>query len=229
MNGLSIAEINRDTFWTLIDQAREQCGQDLDASAQWLKNCLLTMEPQQSQNFHDIMHAYMDAANKYGLWTAGEIMCEYGCTDDGFMDFRAWVIAQGKEVYLAALNDPDSLADVPAYGGCQFESLLYIGDIAYEELTGRSAYDDIDKAAYKKLKAEIRQSITYGDGIGYPYSGADIPAYLPRLCRKNFTEAEILFNFSRRQIWNPTSPEIKRARKSEKKSKKVQQRKGDAR
>lgn len=162
-------EINRDTFWTLIDQARVQCGQDLDASAQWLKNCLLAMEPQQSQNFHDILHAYMDAANKYGLWTAGEIMCEYGCTDDGFMDFRAWVIAQGKEVYLAALNDPDSLADVPAYGGCQFESLLYIGDIAYEELTGRSTYVDIDKAAY--WTCGKRPGRPPGDRSGWHYPG----------------------------------------------------------
>lgn len=225
----NITEINKDTFWALISQSKEHCGQDMDASIQWLEDRLLTMEPQQSQNFHDIMHAYVDAADKYGLWTAGEIMCEYGCTDDGFLDFRAWVIAQGKDVYMAALNDPDSLADVPAYGGCQFESLLYVGDMAYEKLTGRSAYKDIDKTAYEKLLSEVKESIHYGDGIGYPYNGPDISAYLPKLCRKNFTEGEILFDLSRRQLWNPTTPDIKRAMKAENKSKKVPQKKGTSR
>ena len=26
-----------------------------------------------------------------------------GCTDDGFIDFRNWLIAQGKDIYLAFL------------------------------------------------------------------------------------------------------------------------------
>ena len=33
-----------------------------------------------------------------------------GCSDDSFLDFRAWLIAQGKETYLEALRDPDTLS-----------------------------------------------------------------------------------------------------------------------
>ena len=78
------------------------------------------------------------------MWDAAGIMKEYGCSDDGFIDFRAWLIAQGREVYFAALADPDSLADVVPYGDCCFEQLSYVGDYAYEQLTGKSAYDQTD-------------------------------------------------------------------------------------
>lgn len=64
---------------------------------------LVSMGPTQAQNFHDIIHAYEDLADKFGLWDAAGIMKEYGCSDDGFIDFRAWLIAQGREVYFAAL------------------------------------------------------------------------------------------------------------------------------
>ncbi|EKC76209.1 hypothetical protein LEA_04821 [human gut metagenome] len=44
--------------------------------------------------------------------TPSSVIKEYGCSDDGFIDFRAWLIAQGKEVYMNALRDPDTLADI---------------------------------------------------------------------------------------------------------------------
>ena len=95
-------------------------------------------------------------------------MCGNDCSGDGFIDFRAWLIAQSNEVYLAALADPDSLADVEAYGGCQFEEFTYVGDKALEAMTGQSAYDGTD-AAFDILLEELRQGITYGVGINYPY------------------------------------------------------------
>ena len=75
------------------------------------------------------------------------------CSDDGFIDFRAWLIAQGKEVYLSALKDPDTLADIEPYGNCCFESLSYVGDDTYRQLTGQNAYENADPAARKKWKA----------------------------------------------------------------------------
>ena len=92
-----------------------------------LQDRLMSMGPEQTQAFHDILHIYEELADQYGLWDAASIMMEW-CSDDGFIDFRAWLIAQGREVYLAALKDPDSLADVEPYGNCCFESLSYVGD-----------------------------------------------------------------------------------------------------
>ncbi len=74
-----------------------------------------------------------------------------GCSDDSFDYFRGWLIAQGKDVYHAALRDPDSLVDVEAvklfaqevkesggmtplkgyYEEPRFEGILAVADYAY--------------------------------------------------------------------------------------------------
>lgn len=41
-------------------------------------------------------------------------MIEGGCSDDGFRDFRAGLIALGKKVFDAALSDPDTLSSLPS-------------------------------------------------------------------------------------------------------------------
>ena len=180
-----ITEINQDSFWDLIHEAKNACGQDMDAMLAYLKDRLVSMGPTQAQNFHEIIHAYEDLADKFGLWDAAGIMKEYGCSDDGFIDFRAWLIAQGREVYFAALADPDSLADVVPYGDCCFEQLSYVGDYAYEQLTGKSAYDQTDWSAYEALLMKLEQDIVYKGGIEFPREGADLKKYLPRLCAKH--------------------------------------------
>lgn len=180
-----ITEINKESFWDLIHEAKNACGQDMDAMLAYLKDRLVSMGPAQAQNFHDIIHAYEDLADKFGLWDAAGIMKEYGCSDDGFIDFRAWLIAQGREVYFAALADPDSLADVVPYGDCRFEQLSYVGDYAYEQLTGKSAYDQTEWSAYEALLMKLEQDIVYKDGIEFPREGADLKKYLPRLCAKH--------------------------------------------
>lgn len=178
-------EINKESFWDLIHEAKNACGQDMDAMLAYLKDRLVSMGHAQAQNFHDIIHAYEDLADKFGLWDAAGIMKEYGCSDDGFIDFRAWLIAQGREVYFAALADPDSLADVVLYGDCCFEQLSYVGDYAYEQLTGKSAYDQMDWNSYEALLMKLEQDIVYKDGIEFPREGADLKKYLPRLCAKH--------------------------------------------
>ncbi len=225
----SITEINKDTFWELLAQAKARCGQDMDASAKWVEGELLRMGPEQARNFDNVMHAYSSLAYKFGLWTAASVMLD-GCTDDGFIDFRNWLIAQGKGVYLAALKDPDTLADVPLYGGGCFESLAYIGDKVYEKLTGKNAYDSIDRAEYEKLEQELARDIQYGEGINYPYRWSETIDYLPRLCEKYLMPEDIAILIQHHNdTWNPTSREVQQARETAPKSKKVKNRGGDAR
>ena len=219
MSGIS--EINKDTFWELIAQAKEQCGQDQDTFCQWLEDRLMEMGPEQALNFDYAAFAYRAAAYKYGLWSAASVMLD-GCTDDGFTDFRGWLIAQGRDVYMAALKDPDSLADAADYQDQRFACLPHMGDRAYEELTGREIYEEFDPARYDALKAELKKDIVYGDGIGYPYNATDVPAYLPRLCQRYMPGGVNI------GAWNGNSLEIRAARAAAQKSKKVQKR-GDAR
>ena len=229
MSNLSITEINKDTFWELIAQAKEHCGQDQDTYAQWLVDRLTALGPEQALRYDAIVHGYRDLAHKYGLWNAASILCD-GCSDDGFMDFQGWLIAQGKEVYMAALKDPDSLADIPAYGGCCFESLSYVGDSVYEKLTGRSSYDRFDRDAHLALVEELRKDIVYGEGIDYPYTWSETAAYLPKLCAKHMTPEELAWRIAQHDdTWNLTSPDIQQARATAQKSRKIKRDRGDER
>lgn len=188
-------------------------GPPADGSLQWLTERLTALGPQQAQDFHDILHGYKHLAYKYGLWTAATLMCGNGCSDDGFMDFRAWLIAQGKEVYLAALADPDSLADVEPYGGCQFESFSYVASEVLNTLTGGDAYDSMDPDGFDALVLELAKGIQYGEGIGYPYEWDELERHFPRLCEKYLEPGTVEFMLDRGEtIWFPDNEDIKEAR-----------------
>ena len=172
----------------------------------------------------------MDAAYKYGLWTAASVMEKHGCSDDGFIDFRAWLVGQGKAVYMAALKDPDSLANAPPYQESEFDGLAYAGGVAYEQLTGRDTFQDFDVAEYRALAAELKQDIVYGDGIAYPYTWSQAAAYLPDLCKKYLTPEELDQRIQQRDdTWNVSSPVIRLARAFAKKSTKIKRNRGNDR
>ena len=210
-----VVEVNKDTFWALIGQAKEHPG----GPSEWLMEQLVDLGPEQAKRFDTMARVYMDLAYQYGLWSAASVMERYGCSDDGFMDFRAWLVAQGKEVYLAALADPDSLAGAADYQDQRFDFLPFVGDCAYEELTDRGAYQDFDPAEYQALKEELARDIVYGEGINYPYDQMDLPAYVPRLCAKYLTRKEIKdLSQSRYCTWNLTDPDILAARREPKSS-----------
>lgn len=225
----AMTEITPDAFWTLIEQAKDIYGQDQRMSAYWLMEQLLEMGSEQALNFHNILHGYVESAYKFGLWNAATLIHEDGCYADGFMDFRAWLVAQGKETYLAALKDPDSLADVPVYGNCRFESLLYVGDMAHERLTGHMIDDDTDPHAHKQLLAELQKDIVYGAGIEYPYEWTEVAAYLPRLCAAHTTPEELRACARRGHLWSHSNPEIQKARAAMPKKKKSRNKGGGAR
>lgn len=82
-----VTDVNKDSFWTLIDQAKEHTG----GPNEWLMEQLVSLGPEQARKFDTISRVYMDAAYQYGLWTAASVMERYGCSDDGLWTFgRGW-------------------------------------------------------------------------------------------------------------------------------------------
>lgn len=80
------------------------------------------------------------------MWCAGYIM-NGGCSDDGFIDFRNWVVSRGKEVYYAAKANPDSLineVDVAEDEYAGFEEFGYVAGAVFDKATGVKIYDYID-------------------------------------------------------------------------------------
>lgn len=220
-NRPAVKEITPDTFWTLIAQAKDSWGGTHEAAAYWLAERLLEMGPEQTLNFHGILHGYMKLAYQYGLWNAAILILEDGCYGDKFEDFRAWLIYQGKETYLAALKEPDSLADIPDHENCQFMALPYVGDMAYERLTGHMPHVDMDLDAHRRLTAELKKGIVYGAETGYPHEWSEVAAYLPRLTARHTTPEELRACGRRGRLWNHGDPDIQKARAAAPKKKKA--------
>jgi hypothetical protein len=128
--------MDMDTFWNLIDESRVAGRGDVTDQADFIVGKLLQLPEIEIVAFQSIFWQLMAGAYDANLWGAAEIIgC--GCGDDGFKDFRAWLIAQGKERYEMALANPESLVDlVNLDQNAQEGDLLYVANSAYEQKTG---------------------------------------------------------------------------------------------
>lgn len=209
MEKKDITGMNPDHFWGLIEEMKKCCGQDMTWAARWMKNRLCRLPPEQVLQFHLILQGYKEVANKYGLWTAAALIKDIGCSDDGFIDFRAWLIAQGENIYMSALENPDSLADIRQYGYCEFESFNYVAFKAYEELTGRSVYRDYTDAEMKRVEKELQQDIRYHPMIEFPLNPLEAAVIYPKVGQQ-FIQKHDINNPAFSSIWNLSLPELKK-------------------
>ncbi len=229
MSNTPITEINKDTFWELMAEGKAVCGPDLVSEDDWLKEQLQAMGPGEALRFHHIAQSYMHLSNKYGLWSAARLMSECCIdTDSSFSDFQGWLIAQGKEVYLAALKDPDSLAAVEPYSDCCFDSLYFVGGYVYLGKTGFHPNEVKMPEGLQEELDRLSEDIVYASNIDYPLEWNELKTYLPRLCATYTSPERIRANARLDPMWNPADPEIQLARRKYRPTKaRNSRRKGD--
>jgi hypothetical protein len=125
------------TFWDIIDTTRPANG-DKRRHLAALRKHLRALAPGEIADFQRHLDAAMADAQRYDLWDAAALIKGW-CTDDGFIYFCLWLIAQGQAAYRAALDSPDTLAGVVKKGGmtaCSFELLWGVAREAYEKVAG---------------------------------------------------------------------------------------------
>jgi hypothetical protein len=128
--------MNEAEFWRIIETANYSSAGDGYKQADLLVEYLSQLSEGEILDFDYIFNKLHDEAYDYNLWAAAYIIGG-GCSDDGFTDFRAWLIAQGQEVYEKALAEPESLADYVESGqDAELEVLNYVSQKAYELKTG---------------------------------------------------------------------------------------------
>lgn len=106
-----------------------------------------------------------DEALTWDLWAAAERIFGGWCSDDGFCYFGLWMVGIGREAFVPAVIDSDSLADTPEVQRLvgrprelwnddwpEWESLDYVAMEAYGLLT--RADDDSGDAFYEAVEAE---------------------------------------------------------------------------
>jgi len=144
--------IDRDTFWLIIDEARNSTTKVTEIP-NWLINFLKQKPVSDIRDFKEREMELRVGARDALLWIAAALMMG-GCGDDKFDDFRGWLICQGRSVYERALDNPDILADLGQCEGEHGEPLLFsFGSVAveaYEAKTGKSGPVPLDYSKFTK-------------------------------------------------------------------------------
>jgi hypothetical protein len=95
-------------FWEHIEKSRRA---DPEAHVERLTARLAKLRPAEILAFQNVWDRFSARAYSWAVWGAAYLI-NGGCSDDGFIDFRSWLMLQGQRVFDAALKNPDSLADV---------------------------------------------------------------------------------------------------------------------
>ncbi len=126
-----------DDFWKLIDDARDGDG-DAEGGdvAHRLSAALVQRPAEEIYAFLEHQATLMTRSYSWPLWGAA-YLANGGCSDDGFDYFRGWLLAQGRDVFEAALQDPDSLdAVIPDGEEVESEDMIAAAPSAYKTVTG---------------------------------------------------------------------------------------------
>lgn len=136
--------MNVEQFWRIVESSRRgfdptRTDGNMEQQLGDLSLLLLKLPPEEVVDFRNHLLERMDAAFHWDLWGAAYIIAG-GCSDDGFVDFRAWLTSMGRRTFEDALLNAESLVDVAVAPGVEdvfFEAFPNVPAQVYEELTGR--------------------------------------------------------------------------------------------
>lgn len=154
-------------FWSIIEQIKDSEEPEDD-----IIPLLQKLSSEELVSFQTHFDTFVENAYKWDLWAAAYVI-NGGCSDDCFLDFRYGLISKGKEVYEAALENADNLADYDLEEELFNEVFGYVAMEVYEERT--------EEEMPRKPSAE--PEIPMGKEWDFE-DDEENKKYLPRLCQK---------------------------------------------
>jgi hypothetical protein len=127
--------MDEQNFWDIIRRVKEESHHYIDRPGR-LQTRLLTYPVEAIEKFDGFFQEKMDKSYAWNLWALAYLAFG-GCSDDGFGDFRAWLISEGQNVFESVLADPNSIIDL-GIEPQQLEGYLYVTAKAYELKTKNS-------------------------------------------------------------------------------------------
>ena len=180
--------MNKTTFWEIMERAKDA---NTDKMLSNLQKEMRNFSKTDVLLFNSYIAAYMQLVNET-VWLdmACKVINGY-VSDDTGLYFTLWVISRGETVLLNALQDPDSLAELPeiTWGNAEFEMLMSVGMDYSEELD----FEQIEKLLQNAVE-EIATTIKFKDGEQFgnyeKFEDAmeDIPNVLPKLVKRAESE-----------------------------------------
>jgi hypothetical protein len=128
--------MNMALFWTLIESAKVESGEDCEQMAEILVSRLSSLPTDEILEFQDALNVYLAVSFKLG--SVFSLITGCPMSDDSSEYFCMWLIKQGREICDAAWMNPEVLADVYMNEdeGPACEALVYVAWRAYRDRTG---------------------------------------------------------------------------------------------
>jgi hypothetical protein len=125
------------TFWKLIEESRGSRDNE-KASCDILARLLAAQEPEEIADFDRFFRSMEERADRPDLRAAAALATGGDCSEDGFGDFRCWLVSRGRERFEAALRDPAQEAKPrpDESSDCQWETFGYIAMRVYRDRLG---------------------------------------------------------------------------------------------
>ncbi|KNB49311.1 DUF4240 domain-containing protein [Streptomyces caatingaensis] len=177
-----------DEFWNTIGNARANSTVD-SPFAQVLTDHLAMQSAHFILGFQERFEEVHAALYRWDLWAAAYLIGD-GCSDDGFIDFRAGLIALGRHWCEKAAVCPDSLAGHPlvseAANGLSGEALFseavnYAAAHAFERVT--SGTEDLYQAMERHRDTQAIPGTGGGIDMGEHFHFDDTQEMCRRLPR----------------------------------------------
>ncbi|MFD5514733.1 DUF4240 domain-containing protein [Streptomyces sp. NPDC127066] len=175
-------------FWITIEAARSAATADRPF-AEVLTDELATRTKEDILRYQERFDEASGAVYRWDVWAAAYLIGG-GCSDDSFMDFRAGLVAQGRDWYEKAAAVPDRLAEHPAViaaAGADRDEVLFDEETNYAAARafGRVAGDEEDfYEAWTEYEASRDHSLRDNDDMGEDFDfddAAEMHSRLPRL------------------------------------------------
>lgn len=179
--------MTKELFWKIVEDAKAKANGNLHEMHELLLDSLLKLDAKEIYRWGQIYGIYHMLSDTLPLYMAAYVTDNGG--DDNFEYFRGWLIVQGEKFFLAALANPDSLADLPIAPGdmLSFEDMMGMGYEAYADKLNETG-EIPEEAPLSNAEAdELRSTITFASDKGLENEGvffAQIPKRIPKLCKK---------------------------------------------
>lgn len=121
-----------DTFWNIVEGARAEAAEAGEPLDEVLVRQLADRPRQDLLEYAQRFGELHDTLYRWDVWAAAYLIGG-GCSDDGFTDFRAGVIASGRTWFQRVTAAPDSLAAHPDVAGTP-DAGQPCGTLFYEEM-----------------------------------------------------------------------------------------------
>ena len=157
--------LSEEKFWDIIENTIEN-NISLDRQGELLEIALLQLTEDEILGYQYHFYKFSSQSYKECLWAVAYIVMG-GCGDDGFDDFRRWLITRGKQLYCKALSNPDSLCDeftkIPAGDIPSFEDAAYYPAKIFETKFGKDLHTEEDKYDYEAVLKIPEIEFTWND------------------------------------------------------------------